>query len=234
MAEARAGCSAVAFGDRIYVMGGYPLATNSVAVLDPDKGLWVSTKSMLESRWRSAAAVVSQRICVVGGISVTGGMLDSAECFDPQQPEAGWCYLPSLTSPRWGCAATAFAGQLCVFGGFQTDDDSVPATSAEALRITAPDSWRMLPPMRAERGMFAVVTIPQAVDSYSLMNNSVTSVLAHAVEDVDGDHDATGVEAETTGVEFTTASDLEGEGEDEEEEEGEEDEIEDQDAPQAA
>ena len=113
--------SGVAFGDRIYYIGGllgYPfVATGAVWIYDPATDRFSTGASMPLGRGRGAAGVVAHgnRIYVAGG---QPGLQLATRQFDAYDPIADrWIALPDMPRAREHNGAAAVGDRLYVIGG---------------------------------------------------------------------------------------------------------------------
>ena len=92
------GHTAAAMGGKIYVTGGYGIASaNSVYVYDPQADAWAQLASMGNARRRHASAAVGGKLYVFGGRGV-GECLSTAEVYDPASDS--WAQVTSLNPAR--------------------------------------------------------------------------------------------------------------------------------------
>ena len=102
--------------------------------------------SMATERDGCAAAVVGNKLLVVGGRDVEQHTLASAECFDMEAQT--WSSLPGMATKRVGCATAAVSNKLLVVGG--RDENRNSLDSAECFNMEeqtwcpheAADFWR--------------------------------------------------------------------------------------------
>ena len=174
--------------------GTHPLAT--VEAYFPALDRWVPVASMLTSRNAHAAAVVDTYIYVVGGQEGRNPpFLNSTERYDPVQNQ--WISREPMPMQLAGLAAAAMSGSLYVVGGALANNDSTLTFVGTALRFNPnSNSWTVLPSLkvaRANLALFAVptgsppviyavggqgssITRPEAVEAYSVENNTWATV----------------------------------------------------------
>lgn len=157
--------SAVArVGPRVHVVGGWNADNSASAslasqvVFDLDRQTWGSGPALATPRNAAAAAVIDDRLYVVGGRSPgiranDQRSLGSMEMLAPGA--AGWVAAPPLPTPRAGLAVVALGGQLYALGG-----EATPGGVSDAVERYDPASgqWSALPamPLRSH-GLGAVV-----------------------------------------------------------------------------
>ena len=142
---------AVTYKDELVVIGGWiprgsnPSAEVSNRVFALRDGTWQSLPSLNRPRAAGAAAVVGDRIVVVGGQD--GGRLsDTTEVFDGKRWRAG----ASIPTPREHLAAASDGRFVYVVGGRRLSSDK---NSAALERYDpATDRWQRLPDMPTARG----------------------------------------------------------------------------------
>jgi serine/threonine protein kinase/N-acetylneuraminic acid mutarotase len=180
---------AVTYKDEVVVIGGWipdgsnPSAETSGRVYALRGGRWVILPSLKRPRAAGAAAVVGDRIVVVGG--QTGGRLvDATEVFDGKK----WSVGANMPTPREHLAATSDGKSLYAVGGRALSPDK----NSEALERYDPatDRWQRLPDMPTARGglgaaiaggrLFALggetpTRVLGQVESYSLASKSWSS-----------------------------------------------------------
>ena len=156
--------AAAVVGARVHVVGGWN-ADNSAsaslasqAVLDLDRQTWGTGPALATARNAAGAAVIDDRLYVVGGRSPgirasDQRSLGSMEMLAPGA--AGWVAAPPLPTARAGLAVVALGGQLYALGG-----EATPGGVSDAVERFDPASgqWSVLPamPLRSH-GLGAVV-----------------------------------------------------------------------------
>jgi N-acetylneuraminic acid mutarotase len=148
-------------GDRgaLYVIGGYKddQPTASTWRFAPETGRWTALKPMHVPRGSPAAAVIADRIYVVGGAEVDrrGPRPSSAlEIYDLDTGE--WTRGPDMPTARHHHGAAAVGGVLFVVGGRAAGDLSVDAVERFD---PASDQWERLAPLPLGAGGLAVVSV---------------------------------------------------------------------------
>ena len=123
-------------GGKIYNDEGYQAATDRVDVYDPAADSWQQMAAMPTARERNAAAVVSGKIYVSGGVNTSGEPSDAFEAYDPATNT--WATLASLSEVRVDHASAAFNGKLYVFGGYAPGADRMDLVEVYS---PASNSW---------------------------------------------------------------------------------------------
>ena len=137
---------AVTYKGEVVVMGGWipkgsdPSAEVSSRVLALRAGKWVRLPSLNRPRAAGAAAVVGDRIVVVGG-QADGRLVDSTEVFDGKR----WRIGADIPTPREHLAAASDGEFVYAVGGRALSPDK---NSAALERYDpATDKWQRLPDM---------------------------------------------------------------------------------------
>lgn len=180
MPQARAeGVSAV-IDDRIYMIGGRTPArpdaahfrdhadTNRGDVLDVRSGQWQRIADAPSERNSAAAAVIGNRIYVVGGRQLVkqpdGSQktvnVATLEVYDPARDR--WETRASLPLAQGGLAAAAHGGKLYAFGGEQFVPERKVFNKAWVYD-PALDRWSALPPMPTPRHGHGAVTVGERI-----------------------------------------------------------------------
>jgi hypothetical protein len=156
--------AAARVGARVHVVGGWNADNNasasldSQAVFDLDRQAWGTGPALSTARNAAGAAVIDDRLYVVGGRSPgirasDQRSLGSMEVLVPGA--AAWAAAPSMPTPRAGLAVVALGGQLYALGG-----ETTPGGVSDAVERFDPASgqWTTLPamPLRSH-GLGAVV-----------------------------------------------------------------------------
>jgi non-specific serine/threonine protein kinase len=139
------------YKDEVVVIGGWipkgsdPSATTSNRVFALRDGKWVSLPSLNGPRAAGAAAVVGDRIVVVGG-QAHKRLVDTTEVFDGKK----WSVRANIPTPREHVAAASDGRFVYVVGGRRLSADK---NSAALERYDpAADRWQKLPDMPTARG----------------------------------------------------------------------------------
>ncbi|MGH7358371.1 MAG: Kelch repeat-containing protein, partial [Candidatus Rokuibacteriota bacterium] len=141
---ARAAHVSVEFGGRIYsiggVRGGTVVGTNEV--YDPATDSWLPLAPMPTPREHLAAAVIGQRILIVGGRAP-----DNTPVLEAYSPATdSWERLRDMPTARGGLAAAAVGGRLYAFGG------EIPGVFAVTEEYDpAANTWRRVADMPTPR-----------------------------------------------------------------------------------
>lgn len=148
---------AVAFEDKIYVIGGAarPGASGTNEMYDPVTDDWISRAPMLTAREHLAGALVDSLIYIAGG-RVSGSNMGTLEVYSPKTNE--WRTLKDMPTPRGGNTAASANGRLYVFGGEFFDDGSGVFNEAEEYD-PATNSWRQMAAMPSPRHGIGAATI---------------------------------------------------------------------------
>lgn len=160
MPAARGAGVAVAYGEKIYVIGGVSSSgtvINTAQVFDPLANNWQTLASMPTPREHLAAAVIDSLIYVIGGRNFSAiGNTARLEAYSPATNR--WYTLASMPTARGGLAAAALHGKLYVFGG------EIPGVFDDVEEYDPrSNTWRSLPPMPAPRHGVGAVTVGDTI-----------------------------------------------------------------------
>ncbi|HTZ69975.1 MAG TPA: kelch repeat-containing protein [Acetobacteraceae bacterium] len=127
----------------IVVAAALPFAGTAAAARDS----WSSGTPLPNPVTWSAAAVVGNRIYVVGGINAASATISGTEVYDPATKS--WAVGVPLPVPLWGTAAATLKGNLYVFGGYESS-----GTVSSATYELQPNAkkWRTRAPMLTAQG----------------------------------------------------------------------------------
>lgn len=136
--------AAAVLGRRVYVIGGFDMASNvptdRVSVYDLDTRRWSEAAPLPAPRGGHAAAVLGGRIHVIGGGNSVSTIADH-DAFDPATGR--WLRLAPLPRAEGSPAALAHEGRLYAIGG-----RSGPSDFGDVyLYDPASDSWSSGPPI---------------------------------------------------------------------------------------
>ena len=147
---------AAAYEGDIYLAGGYrdgEEATDSFLRYEPKEDRWTELPPLQQARGAAAAAVVGDRLYVVGGSpqifgrSVGGEPYDSLEIYDFRAKE--WSSGADIPEPRHHFVAAGLGGKLYVAGGRRglfEENNSLPPTDAFDRYDPLTDEWETPPP----------------------------------------------------------------------------------------
>lgn len=106
----------------------------------PTPDSWTTFEPMTKPRYGHAAAVLGDKVCVVGGINVNSQVIPDGECFDLLFEE--WNTIPPLKVPRFNAgSAVGPDGRWYVFGGTAPNLTSVAPTE---MYDPATNTWSLL------------------------------------------------------------------------------------------
>ena len=158
MAVARSEHPAAVLDDEVVIMGGFVEiglgqsgVTASVEAYDPDLDSWRELAELPEPRHHGMAAVVDERLFMIGGFDAPGDPAETVwELVDGQ-----WVDRSPLPGPLGAAATAVLDGAIYVVGG-------VP-DSALYRYDPAQDGWTVLPRPAEEREHVAAVALDGAV-----------------------------------------------------------------------
>jgi hypothetical protein len=154
---------AVAYEDKIYVIGGKDFSgyeTPVVEVYDPSTDSWSQVSDLPTVRHHHAIVVVDSLIYVVGGREgYWGGPYTSISAVEAYSPASDtWYTITDMPNPRGGLSAAAIDGKLYTFGG------EIPGLFANTEEYDPElNTWRQLTPMLTPRHGTAAVLIGDTV-----------------------------------------------------------------------
>ncbi|MFG0331511.1 MAG: Kelch repeat-containing protein [Phycisphaerales bacterium] len=159
MPEARDHMGVAAFGDHVYVIGGYNgdfLERDTVWVLDTVTGEWADGPRLPEARGAGWAVTVADRIYYFGGTRASGSLASTTYILDPIAGE--WSQGADLPTPREHLNAVALNGFIHVLGGRAPDE-----TDAHERYDPINDEWVSLAPMPTARSAIACAVIDDQI-----------------------------------------------------------------------
>jgi hypothetical protein len=108
---------AATLSDRIYVFGGYVFGrpTDRVFSLGANDARWIEHKPMPAPRAAGGAAVVGDRVYIVGGVTDKGDWIRDTWAYDASG--RWWTDLARIPTPRDHLAVGAYRGRVCAAGG---------------------------------------------------------------------------------------------------------------------
>ncbi|MEJ2749785.1 MAG: kelch repeat-containing protein, partial [Anaerolineae bacterium] len=140
-------------GNGYYVIGGLNTTGSPTGASDVRKEMyfyspiidnWLPRTSMNDARYAHTAALINNKICVVGGLKHDGinlVLLPDGECYD--QGTGIWSIIAPMNVPRYMAAsAVGPDGKWYVFGGLDANNDAVAETE---VYDPASDTWTVLP-----------------------------------------------------------------------------------------
>jgi N-acetylneuraminic acid mutarotase len=133
------GLALVSYGGKIYRIGGMNArnatideeedlhSTDEFAEFDPQTGQWTELAPLPMPRSSHNAAVIGDRLYVVGGWALAGSSpgewQEDALMYDFSDPSAGWQQLPKPPFTRRALAAAHWDGKLVAIGGLDEDGE---------------------------------------------------------------------------------------------------------------
>lgn len=180
MPAATLGSRCVSLKGKIYVIGGRVVSgaaesdnSNVVQIYDPLKNSWSAAARMHRLRSWFGAAVLHERIYVVGGVGQRAaegenGYLDSAEVYDPAANT--WTLLDAkLSAGRYMLGVSAYAEHLYAVGG--TSFRIVAGAEREA-------EYKLIEELEADGGAFRPVgNLPEPISVLEIMPLNPKSLL---------------------------------------------------------
>lgn len=119
---------------------------------------WRPIAPLPEARAAGGAAVVRDRIYVVGGFDATRHELKTAYVYEIAAD--AWRKIADLPTPRQHLAVTDFQGQVCALGGYI--GNAAPMTTVECYD-PATDRWSARPSLPKPASDFAAVSFEGAI-----------------------------------------------------------------------
>lgn len=174
----------VAAGGRVLALGGE--AARAFQVLDPATASWTRGPDLPGVHFASAAAVLADRVHLVGGWNVdnrASASLASHAVFDLTLLR--WGSAAPLTTPRNAAAAAVIDGRLYVAGGRAPGIRANDQHSLATVEVYDPASnrWSAAPPLPTARAGLALVAL--AGQLYAFGGESTPGAVGNAVERYD-------------------------------------------------
>ncbi|MBM3756444.1 MAG: hypothetical protein FJW38_20945 [Acidobacteria bacterium] len=141
-------------GGKIYVIGGYPAARNTVddvQVYDTVLDTWTLGPKLPAPVNHSMPAVAGGKIYIAGGQSDAGNSSFVATMYEFDPATQTWRTRAPMPRPRGGGAAAALDGKIYVAGG------RPPGGAEFAVYDPAADRWTELPAIPTQRNHLAVI-----------------------------------------------------------------------------
>ena len=143
---------------RVYFIGGSAdgkNVTNTVVSYDPVNEDWKLHATMPTMRYGAMAAVVNDKIYVIGG-NDGNGYLSVVEQYDPATDN--WVKNYSdIPTPRYGSGVAAIGGKIYLSGGAAEDNGIIPVKLLDDVQIFEPEgkSWSTGASMSSKRAAMA-------------------------------------------------------------------------------
>jgi len=120
MLQGREGLAAAVLGGRLYALGGVSSirandSLKTVECYDAEKNVWETVADMSTERWGGTAAVLDDKLFVMGGRNARQLNLASVEYYERASNE--WKQVAPMNKGRYGHAAAVWNGRLYVMGG---------------------------------------------------------------------------------------------------------------------
>merc|ERR1719369_1915054 len=122
MLQRRSAFAVVVYEEKIYAIGllDGPEALTSVECFDPKEGKWEFVSPLSIGRSFVKAAVVDDKIVVLGGYDV--GSIASLEWFSPGTMRSVWHQVPDMLNMRYYYSLCVMEEKLFVIGGLKHDN----------------------------------------------------------------------------------------------------------------
>jgi N-acetylneuraminic acid mutarotase len=153
---------AAAHRGRVYVLGGYGADAARQTAFVLVNGIWTALPPMPESRAAGGAAVVGNKLYVVGGVTTTGGRRLASQTLVYDISRRTWSRAPGPTR-REHLGVTALNGRVYAVGGRIAGFDTNLA-AFDAYRPGA-RNWVRLAPVPGNRGGTAAGAVGRFVVS---------------------------------------------------------------------
>lgn len=158
MPTPRSGAVAVVVKDQIYVIGGYSVKNDHSQVLsvneryDPQTDSWKALAPMSRPRSGAAAAVIDNKIYVIGGVDKDTNFTSLVERYDPETN--AWKTVAPMSAPRGVPAAAVLDGKIYCVGGEAWEHGQRGMLKYLAVNEAydpGSDKWSMKKPMPSPR-----------------------------------------------------------------------------------
>ncbi|MBD3392570.1 MAG: hypothetical protein GF418_10810 [Chitinivibrionales bacterium] len=185
MPTARRFLSAVAFGDRIYALGGElgkftgtgfrSEAVRTVEVFDPLDGTWTGGDSLTTARYAACATVADSTVYVLGG----GNYRAEFRCIEALDRSTGaWDSIAALPAPCQGAACATVGNKIYVIGGLR-NTGSAYEVSPEILEFDpATGEWNQKASLGAARCFHQAVATGDSIVVMGGLDENSSSLLA--------------------------------------------------------
>jgi len=159
MPTSRARLAVVAYGGKVYAIGGDTAdgVTGAVEVYDPATDTWTRQAGKPLPVRNIAAAVLNERIYVPGGYDATAQAITAVEVYDPQADT--WSEVAPLPQELCAYALTALDNKLYLFGG----SDGVRYLDTVFIYDPATDAWTTGTHMSQARGFAAAAVVGERI-----------------------------------------------------------------------
>lgn len=151
--------AAVAWNGSVLVLGGYTTSafvpTDLAFRYDPAEDAWAPIARLPEARGAHGAAVVGDRVHLVGGVGTDGDLLATVQVYDARNDT--WSDGPEFPMPRDHLAVTAHEGVVYAVGG-REQSFATNTPRVDALHV-ANGSWSRVPDMPTARGGLAAAIV---------------------------------------------------------------------------
>ena len=156
--------AAVAFNDKIYVVGGFikgKVPSDKLFIYDTIKDEWTEGKSLSSPRGALGAQFVNGILYVVGGLNASQAPVNTVEAYDPK--DNTWSSKASMPTARHHLELAVLDEKLFAIGGrilgngVQSEDMHESLTNFNRNEMYDPQSntWTVKQPMLSKRSGFA-------------------------------------------------------------------------------
>ena len=159
MPTSRARLAVVAYGGRVYAIGGDSPdgVSGALEVYDPASDTWSRRTSKPRPVRNIGAAVLGDQIYVPGGYSPLDQAVAAVEVYDPQDDT--WSEAAPLPEPLFAYAIASIQGRLYLFGG----SDGIRYLNTVWIYDPRDESWTSGTPMGDARGFAAATVVSERV-----------------------------------------------------------------------
>jgi len=159
--SSRAGLGAVAFGGKIYAIGGVRKnnqTTRLVEIYDPGNDSWTEGAAKPTASANISGVELNGKIYVPGGCTIEGQALDTLEIYDPQTD--AWTQGNSPPDARCGYGLIGLENSLILFGGW----DGENFTDTIFVYTVSDDQWQVLDtPLPSANGYMGVAILDEII-----------------------------------------------------------------------
>nr|XP_026693352.1 kelch-like protein 5 isoform X2 [Ciona intestinalis] len=168
----RNGASAVKIKNRVYTAGGREMKSVESLDLENIGAGWKLMAPMSTKRWRSASAVLSDKMFAVGGWD--DGTLATAEVYEPESDK--WERIAHMKEQRAHHALVSWQGRLYAFGGNSHGGPRSLLNRLSSLETYDPKTgkWTSLKSMKEKRDGLCGVALNDSI--YAIGGNGLSSV----------------------------------------------------------
>lgn len=157
-------------------------ASASIVVFDATLGRWFDLAPVPSDHQEMAAALLDERIYVVGGLNGVGGVVSTVDVYDPASDS--WSTAAPLPEARHHAAVAVAGGRIFVFGGVSSNYlDPIAIERDVFMYDPGSNSWTQRASMPTARLASAAVTVGGKIHVVGGEANDFEALTTHEVYD---------------------------------------------------